>query len=127
MAWEDERAYGADDSRTGRDQGKDRDGQYVKRRRRVAARGSRDAPPRLPDHDGADQDWASWYADWLISLSELPALLNAKPARSELVYLLVGLDKDYTARQPDESWESYYARRITEHFGQPSQAGTTQD
>jgi len=77
--------------------------------------------------DGADQDWASWYADWLISLSELPALLNAKPARSELVYLLVGLDKDYTARQPDESWESYYARRITEHFGQPSQAGTTQD
>lgn len=26
--------------------------------------------------DGADDDWASWYADWLINLSELPALLG---------------------------------------------------
>jgi len=26
--------------------------------------------------DGADDDWASWYADWLIKLSELPDLLN---------------------------------------------------
>src|SRR5262249_59024685 len=22
--------------------------------------------------DGADDDWASWYADWLVNLSELP-------------------------------------------------------
>ena len=26
--------------------------------------------------DGDDPDWASWYADWLINLSELPALLG---------------------------------------------------
>ena len=26
--------------------------------------------------DGADEDWASWYADWLIRLSELPDLLG---------------------------------------------------
>jgi hypothetical protein len=31
--------------------------------------------------DGADDDWASWYADWLISLSELPSVLGAKPVR----------------------------------------------
>lgn len=66
--------------------------------------------------DGADADWASWYADWLIDHSELPSLLGAGPVRSELVYLLVGLDKEYTARATDGSWERYYAIRILDHF-----------
>jgi hypothetical protein len=66
--------------------------------------------------DGADDDWASWYADWLISLSELPSLLGVEPVRSELVYQLVSLDKQYTAEQPDEPWESYYARAIRDRF-----------
>ena len=34
--------------------------------------------------DGADDDWASWYAQWLIDLLELPDLLGARPVRSEL-------------------------------------------
>jgi hypothetical protein len=66
--------------------------------------------------DGADDDWASWYADWLINLSELPSLLGSKPVRSELIYLLVSLDKQYTAERPSEPWESYYARRVVDHF-----------
>ena len=66
--------------------------------------------------DGADDDWASWYAWWLINLSELPALLETTPVRSELIYLLVSSDKQYAAEQPGESWESYYARRILAHF-----------
>jgi len=66
--------------------------------------------------EGADDDWASWYAWWLIELSELPALLGDKPVRSELVYLLVSLDKQYSAENPGEGWESYYARQIMEHF-----------
>jgi len=66
--------------------------------------------------DGADDDWASWYSDWLINLSELPSLLGAKPVRSELTYLLVSLDKDYTAGQPGGSWEVFYAQRIVDHF-----------
>lgn len=66
--------------------------------------------------DGADDDWASWYADWLANLSELPALLGGKAVRSELTYLLVSLDKEYTAGQPAEPWEDYYARRILDHF-----------
>jgi hypothetical protein len=57
--------------------------------------------------DGADNDWASWYADWLISLSELPALPGVRPVRGELVYLLVSVDKEYTAGQPGEPWEAY--------------------
>jgi hypothetical protein len=66
--------------------------------------------------DGADDDWATWYADWLVNLSELPTLLGAKPARSELTYLLVGLDRQYAAEAPGEPWEPYYARRIIEQL-----------
>jgi hypothetical protein len=66
--------------------------------------------------DGADDDWASWYADWLVHLSELPDVLGLKPVRSELTYLLVSLDKQYTADAPGEPWEDYYARRIADHF-----------
>ena len=69
--------------------------------------------------DGADDDWASWYAQWLIDLSELPDLLGVRPVRSELIYLLVSLDKQFTAEAPGEPWETYYARRILRHF-QPS-------
>lgn len=66
--------------------------------------------------DGVDDDWASWYADWLIRLSELPDLLGVTPVRSELVYMLVRLDKEYTDEQPSESWEHFYARGLVEHF-----------
>ena len=66
--------------------------------------------------DGADDDWATWYADWLVNLSELPVLLGAKPGRSELTYLLVGLDRQYAAEAPGEPWEPYYARRIIEQL-----------
>ena len=69
--------------------------------------------------DGADDDWASWYADWLVNLSELPTLLDATPVRSELTYLLVSLDKEYAASQPGQSWEAYYAQRILNHFSSP--------
>jgi hypothetical protein len=67
--------------------------------------------------DGEDPDWASWYADWLIALSELPQLLGRRPVRSELVYLLVLLDKEFLDRHPAEPWEEYYAGRLVEHFG----------
>src|SRR6184192_939064 len=71
--------------------------------------------------DGADDDWASWYADWLIKLSELPSLLGTTPVRSELVYMLVRLDKEYGEAQPAERWEDFYAARLGEHF-QPAAA-----
>jgi hypothetical protein len=66
--------------------------------------------------DGADPDWASWYADWLIGLSELPQLLGQAPVRSELVYMLVSLDKQFTADEPGGPWEDFYARQIAHHF-----------
>jgi hypothetical protein len=66
--------------------------------------------------DGDDADWASWYADWLVDLSELPELLGVTPVRSELVYMLVKLDKEYTGAAQSGAWEDYYARHLLEHF-----------
>jgi hypothetical protein len=67
--------------------------------------------------DGNDPDWASWYADWLINLSELPSLLGARPVRSELVYLLVKLDKEFTAALSDGGWEKFYAHELVRALG----------
>ena len=66
--------------------------------------------------DGDDPDWASWYADWLINLSELPQILGARPVRSELVWLLVTLDKEYTDASPAMAWPQWYAERIVERL-----------
>jgi hypothetical protein len=66
--------------------------------------------------DGDDPDWASWYANWLLELSELPVVLGDRPVRSELVWMLVDSDKAYTAAPQDGSWEDFYASRIIEHF-----------
>jgi hypothetical protein len=70
--------------------------------------------------DGTDEDWASWYAEWLVTLSELPELLGAKVIRSELTFLLVRLDKEYIERRVAERWEDYYARELIRHFGPSS-------
>lgn len=66
--------------------------------------------------NGNDPDWASWYAEWLIDLSELPDLLGVMPVRSELVYLLVRFDNEYLKEQPAMSWEESYARHLMAHF-----------
>jgi hypothetical protein len=66
--------------------------------------------------DGVDEDWATWYANWLVTLSELPTLVSRAPVRSELTDFLVRLDRDYTAAAPDERWEDFYARELLAHF-----------
>ena len=57
--------------------------------------------------DGDDPDWASWYADWLLDLSELPALLGTKPIRSHLVHALVQLDRDHVESGSNAPWETH--------------------
>ena len=66
--------------------------------------------------DGDDPDWASWYADWLLDLSELPALLGRRPVRSHLVHALVQLDRDFSDAGLSVPWEDYYATRLLEEF-----------
>ena len=70
--------------------------------------------------DGDDPDWASWYADWLVNLSELPQILGTTPVRSELVWLLVTLDREYAQTSPDVPWPQWYADRVIRHFSETS-------
>lgn len=69
--------------------------------------------------DGDDPDWASWYADWLLDLSELPDVLGARPVRSHLVHALVELDRLYTTESPDARFEDWYAERLVDRFAAP--------
>jgi hypothetical protein len=69
--------------------------------------------------DGEDPDWASWYADWLLRLSELPELLGHAPVRSHLVHALVELDRRHPAEGP-APWEEAYATDLIERFGAQS-------
>ena len=62
--------------------------------------------------DGEDPDWASWYAEWLLALSELPQYLGRTPVRSHLVHALVQLDRDYLESGTEEGWERWYAERL---------------
>ena len=66
--------------------------------------------------DGTDEDWASWYANWLLELSELPELLGARPVRSHLVHALVQCDLDFETAKPDTPWPQFYSRYLTKRF-----------
>lgn len=66
--------------------------------------------------DGDDPDIASWYAKWLIELSELPDILGAEPVRSHLIYELVRLEREYEEIETDEPWELFYAAQLLEIF-----------
>jgi hypothetical protein len=67
--------------------------------------------------DGADDDWASFYADWLIEHSELPEALGGAPTRSHLVHELVESERAFAAADPGARWQDLYAERIVERFG----------
>jgi hypothetical protein len=66
--------------------------------------------------DGTDDDWASFYADWLNEHSELGDVLGAVPVRSHLVHELVECERAYADAGPDVPWEAWYANRVVERF-----------
>jgi hypothetical protein len=63
---------------------------------------------------GVDPDWPIWYADYL--LERLKDLLHANFTRSELVYLLVLVDKEQRLRAPGANWATFYARFFAERY-----------
>ena len=65
--------------------------------------------------DGADADWPIWYAEFL--RDRLAELLGARFTKSELVYLLVGLDREVQRVAPGANWQTYYARVLLERYG----------
>src|SRR5436309_10378924 len=58
--------------------------------------------------DGVDPDWSIWYADPLLEKG-FETLLDAKLLKSDLIYLLVLVDKQQMSEAPGAQWENYYA------------------
>ena len=63
--------------------------------------------------DGADPEWALWYASYL--QSPLSALLQKNFTQSLIVYELVRLDK--TEDTDDAPWPEVYAMELLERYG----------
>ena len=64
------------------------------------------------DTDGNDEDWATFYSDWLLTHSDVPKLLGRRPIRSHLTRDLVELDEQFTAQSPAHPWPAWYAERL---------------
>ena len=64
--------------------------------------------------DGIDPEWPLWYADYL--WEPLGRLLQRNFNKSELVYLLVLVDKEHRVKAPGADWPTYYARFFAQMF-----------
>ena len=64
--------------------------------------------------DGADPEWPSWYANHLHQ--ELSKILNANFTKSELIYLLVLVEKEREMEAPGGDWLMYYANFFIERY-----------
>ena len=58
--------------------------------------------------DGVDPDWSIWYAGHLLEAG-LAEMLGATLLKSDLIYLLVLVDKQQQLEAPGAAWERYYA------------------
>jgi hypothetical protein len=64
------------------------------------------------DTDGNDDDWATFYSDWLLHHSDLPRLLKRTPVRSHLTRDLVEFDQRYASEKPSDPWPTWYAQQL---------------
>ena len=62
--------------------------------------------------NGADPEWPLFYSWWLINWSELPKVVGAAPVRSELIFALMTLDREYRGERPADPWPAYWAQRL---------------
>ena len=66
------------------------------------------------DTDGADDDWAIWYADYLFG--KLDDLLDARLTRTQIVILMVDLDRLHKATAPGSNWARFYAKELVNRY-----------
>ncbi len=66
------------------------------------------------ESEGADPDWPLWYADYL--MVDLGKILNATFTKSELVYLLIMVEKKRSLEAPGADWTTYYAHFFMERY-----------
>ncbi len=58
--------------------------------------------------DGVDPEWAIWYAGYV--QAHLAGRLGEDVSRSDLVYLLIRAEREFTAAGSDLPWPEFYAR-----------------
>ena len=67
--------------------------------------------------NGADDDWASWYSDWLINLSELPSLVGTEAGLQPCADFCSSASTRTTPpASPANPGKRPYAQRIFDHF-----------
>jgi hypothetical protein len=64
--------------------------------------------------NGEDPEWAIWYADYL--QEKLAKLVRANFTRSDLIYLLVKLEKTRALDAPGSDWAYFYARLLVRNY-----------
>jgi NAD(P)H-hydrate epimerase len=64
--------------------------------------------------DGADPEWAIWYADYL--QDRLSQQFEREITQSELVYLFVLADREHSTVSADAPWPAFYARTLVNEF-----------
>ena len=64
--------------------------------------------------DGADPDWAIWYADYLHD--KLPNHIGATLTKSEIIYQLMRMSYVQAQDAPSADWGRYYARFLLERY-----------
>lgn len=66
------------------------------------------------ESNGVDPEWPLWYANYLHS--RLGELLNIEFTKSEIIYLLVMLDKKRAAEAVEENWTLYNAKYLIDNY-----------
>jgi len=69
------------------------------------------------DVDGVDDDWATFYSEWLLHRTRLPHILGRVPIRSGLTRDLVSFDEEYQAAGASDPWPKWYAARLIQKYG----------
>ena len=69
------------------------------------------------DVDGNDDDWATFYSEWLLTRTKFPDLLGRRPVRSALTRDLVVLDEEHQAAGATDPWPGWYARKLIQKYG----------
>ncbi len=69
------------------------------------------------DVDGNDDDWATFYSEWLLTRTRFPQLFARRPVRSGLTRDLVVLDEEYLLSSACDPWPAFYARNLVQKYG----------
>lgn len=64
--------------------------------------------------DGADVDWPMWYANYMVD--KFGAILEATLTRTQIVVLLVELERQQRDQAPGSNWTHYYAKELVKRY-----------